>query len=248
MNKLILTLMILSQGVFAQGKKTLNYFVIKDTAAPFQISQSKSNKGGIISDFLEEVLSDQYVLKHRVLPFNRMVREMKSGHLKNWINYGAPTWRTPQVWNMTKEPLLKVTHNILTKKGFSYKGINTLFDKRIVTIVGFNYPGLDKYINMGMIQTIEVKSHRSAIKAIQNGRAVAFPEMRYRIQYHLNNLKLNQDEFSLIDFSDTIKDYDLYISFSKKFPPEIQKHINDSIKKYKKDGRLQKIIETYSGK
>jgi polar amino acid transport system substrate-binding protein len=169
---------------------------------------------------------------------------MKNPEVK-WITYGSAAWPGQQSLSLSKTSIMTVKHSFLTLKSNQYNQISDLFGKSLVLIHGFDYPGLTAYIEQDKFDIIYVKDHESAIKIIAMGRAVAFPEMNSRLNYHLNNMTLPRDNFSLHYIGDIIADYDINLCFSLNFPELLKENIEKILVAMKNDGRLENIVNTY---
>jgi polar amino acid transport system substrate-binding protein len=90
-----------------------------------------------------------------------------------------------------------------------------------------------------------VKDHAAAIKIIAMGRAIAFPEMNVRLNYHLKKMNLPRDDFNFHYIGNIIVDYDINLCFSENFPGKLKKKIEDILVEMKNDGSLENIINSY---
>jgi hypothetical protein len=237
---------VLSNPTRLDSKK-INYVVIDDTAEPFQINRQNSSQKGLITEIFTTLLDEVYKDKtyNQVsAPFLRALKIMREGHEFKWVSYGSPKWKKPQSAYLSKEPLFKINHQLITRKGFKYKSIKDLFGKRVVLINGFAYPGLTKYIKNKKIDVLIVNSHASALKALHIKRADAFPEIKIRAKYHMIQNKLNIKDFKFHHFSNYIKDYYFHMSFSKAMSPEIPK-FDKALVKIRNEKKIRKIISKY---
>lgn len=206
--------------------KGINYVVIDNTAEPFQIDEKGNKQIGLITEIFEEVIKEVYgnINYSKVsAPFLRALKIMRENNYLKWVSYGSPVWKEPQSTHLSKEPLFKVNHKLVTRKGFRFNSIEDLFGKRVVLINGFSYPGLSKYIRNKKIEVLIVNSHLSALKALEIKRADAFPEIKIRAKYHLKKNKMDFKKFAFHNFNKYIRDYTLHFSFSKEMLPEIHK-------------------------
>lgn len=229
-------------------KNQLNYFVISNTAEPFQIEERGNSTKGIVTDILNAVLieSGQKAIYNTVeLPFLRMLKEMEANNKSRWINYGAKPWGGVQSQRLSKEPLFKVNHKLLTLKETKFKSIKDLFGKRIVLITGFEYPGIMKYIKEKKIDLLVVNTHKAALNAILVGRAQAFPEIGVRALYHIKKEKMRTSKFKLHNFGKYVKSYNFHLSYSLGIKAFEVRKIDQAIKRLRKKKTLKKIISKY---
>jgi polar amino acid transport system substrate-binding protein len=229
------------------SKKQLNYVTIDNTAEPFQIDYTGSKRKGLITDIFEEIVQALYRNQNYVTvsaPFLRAMKIMRESNQYKWVCYGAKEWSNIQGRNLSKEPLFQVNHQLVTRKGFKFKSIKDIFNKRIVLINGFAYPGLDKYIRNKKIDVLIVNSHASALRALMIGRAEAFPEIKIRAVYHIKKQKRNIKDFKFHDFSKYIKNYNFHLAFSDGMKSEIPK-FDKEIKRLRKEKFIRKAISKY---
>jgi polar amino acid transport system substrate-binding protein len=227
--------------------KTIKYYQ-SDETSPFQIS-SDSNKElkGIVGEVVEKLKSSalkNYSIETLTYPFKRMITTMDSdkGH---WINFGAKDWGNIQSLNLSKEPIVEVKHVLLVKNNFHYNDLESLSGKRVAMIRGFRYPNFEKYFKELNIERIDVKDHEAAIKLVQVGRAMAFPEMKFRIKHHLKANAISESDFKQINFDKVIKPYLIHLSFSKDFSIHLKDKINQEIINLKRNGTLKLILKKY---
>lgn len=233
-------------GPHALGAVEVNYFISDKSTAPLQIPQSAgSSHPGIVTEVIELLKVPELDIQYRVLPFKRMLFNMKIS-TQPWLSYGSDAWPSPQSISLSATPLLQVTHQLLTLSDTPYKGIEDLYGKTIILIMGFDYPGLEPYIADKKINATYVADHRAAIKSILSKRGVAFPEMSSRLQYHLGRLRVPQGEIALHDISDVIPDYDINLCFSRNFPSQARHTIEEQLEQLQHTGALQRTEAKYT--
>ncbi|WP_299789024.1 transporter substrate-binding domain-containing protein [uncultured Shewanella sp.] len=255
---LTLTLTLLSGN--QAGADELTYLVISDQAEPFQIvdhdvSQADPEHKGIISDIIYASLKESEVkLTTLAYPFKRYILMMAPKQTPRWISYGSPAWLTAhgeeaQNKRLSKNKLFDVSHVLVTKKdsAFTVNRVNDLFGKTIITLKGFTYPGLDRYIKAGLVFKVEVNSHESALKAVETGRGIGFVAMKCRALYTINNTELDRNDFTLVDFAKVIAPYPIHISFSDAVPEQLIEQVDQKILKLKQSHRIDEIIRAYIG-
>ncbi|WP_076409641.1 ABC transporter substrate-binding protein [Shewanella sp. UCD-KL12] len=230
-----------------------SYLTISSQAEPFQII-GHSNKG-IITDILSEAIHGSDIqLKYYAYPFTRYIRTMHKGTHTNWISYGSPAWKEPakariQSKNLSNEKLFDVSHVLVIRhdSDFIFNSINDLFKITVVTLTGFNYPGVDKYLSNEKIEHIEVSSHKRALTIIENRRAVAFIAMKKRAMYSIKVDKFDPSVFKFINFSSVIPTYPIHLSYSDNVNNKTRHDIDTAIVSMKEAGRIDEIINFYLG-
>ncbi|OUR96231.1 hypothetical protein A9Q84_07690 [Halobacteriovorax marinus] len=229
-------------------RNELNYFVIERTAEPFQIEERNNPIKGVVTDIFKAILQESKTQNDYNIvevPFLRMLKIMKENNQRRWVNYGAKVWSGVQSQRLSKEPLFRVDHKLLTLKGKKFKSIRDLFGKRIVLITGFAYPGIMKYIKGKKIDLLMVNSHASALKALEIGRADAFPEIKLRALYHIKKEKLKLSKFKFHDFSKYVKSYNFHLSYSLGMKESEIRKFDKAIRSLRKKKVLKKIISKY---
>ena len=246
----ILCVFLCSFGVQAQS---LTYLAISAQAEPFQII-AQPNKG-IVTDILDQAVQKlDITLTEQAYPFMRYLRMMHKDHYPLWISYGSPAWQGDSEMNiqsrhLSKEKLFDVTHVLVVKadRNFNFYSIEALFGETVITLNGFNYPGLDEYFASGEINSLAVKSHESALKAIENSRGIAFIAMKTRALYTMNKAGLDRNKFKFVDFSSIIPPYPIHLSYSSTVNEKTKLSIDKAIAELKNSGKVDQIIKFYQG-
>ncbi|PKH87863.1 substrate-binding periplasmic protein [Colwellia sp. Bg11-28] len=242
--KINLYFIILLASFSSIADNKITYFIADKSSSPIQVSTKNSEQVGIVTDVINAIEKQNIHFSHSILPFKRMMKYMKNPKVK-WITYGSAAWPGLQSLSLSKTPIMTVKHRFLTLKPNKHNEISDLFGKSLVLIRGFNYPGLAAYIEQDKFDIIYVKDHEAAIKVIAMGRAVAFPEMNIRLNYHLKNMKLPRDNFNFHYIGNIIADYDINLCFSLNFPELLKVKIEGILVEMKSDGRLENIINAY---
>mgnify|MGYP000162094437 CR=1 FL=1 len=230
----------------------VDYFVISKQARPFQIESNGQKHSGIVSDIVTEIFRrSPHTVKVHTLPFKRMVKELKSGRYPNWLNYGTPSWGSPQGDNLSKTPLIKTSHVVLSSKknNFEYQNIEDLYTKQVLLFLGFLYPGLDKYIEAGHIKARRLQSYEAVFKSLDREerlkRKAVFIGMRSRILYNLLQNKRNPNDYRLSDFSSIVPSYSISLAYSPTFSPELKSFIEARLVELEANGFIEKTKQAY---
>ena len=233
---------------YSVAGENLNYMVIEEQAAPFQIKDDSERSSGIISDFLFKILDNSpHQIQVNSFPFKRMVKVINAGLYPNWITYGSSKWSAPQNLNLSDCSILTVKHVLLSPKEnkLNFNGIDSLLGKRIVLLFGFEYPQLDKYMKTEEILELRVKKYDSAFKALELERGIGFVEMESRIKYNLKQAGRKIEDYDLIDLTSIIPRYDIRFSLAPNMPESIKTYIDDQCKQLKHSGELERIVNRY---
>jgi len=177
-----------------------------------------------------------------------MISMLEKGNIENWITFGSPNWPGLQSANLSKVPVFNVQHSLLTstQQDFNINSASDLFGKTVILLHGFDYPGLEGYIEDKHIKAIKVKSYKSAFKVVNRLKDKAgFVEMDIRIKYNLKKEELSVKDYNLHNFSKVIDNYDLHLAMSPQFNKTLQLHLESELSKLRKSGGLAEIIKAY---
>ncbi|MGF1727587.1 substrate-binding periplasmic protein [Photobacterium nomapromontoriensis] len=239
---------LLSFSSYGTAIEPVNYYVITEQAAPFQIENNNLHQG-IISDIVTAVFQDShYQIRYHSYPFNRMITLLEAGGEPNWITYGSPQWGGVQANNLSEDSVYNVKHVLVSssKQPFTFKSISDLEDKVVVLLHGFDYPQLVPFIEKGHIEELRVKDYGAAFRVINKLPAdTAFIEMESRVKYNLDRQHKNRNDFSIQSFDAIIPSYPIHLAFDPNMDDDLQHFINKRIVELKSSGDIDKIIDKY---
>lgn len=239
-------IMLILLSVSSYSSESITYYIIEDSAEPFQVIDERAKSSGIVSDILYNIISEDINILSKALPFRRMIQEMNAKESGPWLSYGSKAWSGPQSDILSKNSLMTIKHKILTLKKNPYNSIEDLMGKRLAFIRGFQYPGLDRYIKDKSVDVIIVPNHKAAIRAVEIGRVYGFPEMGIRLKYHIKKNNIDESLFLFNDISKVISDYDINFCFSKDFPKSRIRKFDQKIQLMKENGKIMSIINSYT--
>jgi polar amino acid transport system substrate-binding protein len=231
----------------------LTYFVIEGQAAPLQIEQNGSQHRGIVSD-LVFLLTDSLGISVNVvsLPFKRMVSEMKKPEARNWLAYGSPAWQSNSKVSVQSDclfsdPILEVTHSLVTRVDdeFTLDSVQDLFGQRLITLHGFDYPGLASYFEQGSIQRLNVKSLNSAFKAVAARRGLGFVGMDIRVAYNFSASSIPRSNYRIQDLSFLIPSYPVHLSVDCRMDRALQQSLNEGYRSLIDSGSVERVLNQY---
>lgn len=227
----------------------VNYLVIEKRARPLQIENYGQNHKGIVTEAVIEIFrDDSHTLSIHTMPFSEILSTMEASNFDAWIGIGSSEWGGIQAKNMSTEPIIMVSHTLLTvgDGGFEYNSLKDLDDKVVILLEGFNYPGLEPHINSGKIQELRVKNYKVAFKLLTRLKSKAcFVEMGLRIKYNMAMNSIPRDDYVFNDFSAVIADYGVHLALDPKIAPELKSYIDRRIRELKSTGKLQSILSEY---
>jgi len=239
--KTILLLLIYCAAFPSQSYEKIEVIYYKSHNPPFQFDNNE-HETGFITNIIKSLSNVDVNFKSRALSFNRMIKEMGISK-EHWISYGSNLWIGAQSTSLSEITVWKVKHVFFTLKSNKFDGIQSLFDQTLVLIDGFDYPGLDSYINKGLIKkVIRVKTPELAILSVLEGDADVYPDMLDRIKYYLNKMEINKKEVILHDKTNIIPEYDIKLCFSKHFPPLFKADIEIKLRNMKRLNEFETIM------
>jgi polar amino acid transport system substrate-binding protein len=238
--KAILLLLIYCVSLLSYSNDEIEVIYYKSHNPPFQFSNK--HQTGFITHIIKSLSNVGVTFKPKTLSFKRMIKEMSTSKA-HWISYGSDSWVGAQSTSLSGISLWKVEHVFFTLKSNKLEGIPSLFDQTIVLIDGYDYPGLDSYINKGLIhKVIRVQNPELAILSVLEGSADVYPDMRDRIQYYLNKMGANRKEFILNDNTNIIPEYEIKLCFSKNFPPLIKADIEIKLRNMRRLNEFEHLM------
>ncbi|MCR8922067.1 transporter substrate-binding domain-containing protein [Dasania sp. GY-MA-18] len=249
----LLTLVLSTIANHAQATE-LTYYVVEKQSRPFQIEANGQSQGGIITDIVSELSQRlNWQLRIKILPFKRMLQDMDKHKHDSWINYAAPAWgvegvRGAQNRNLVMPAIMEVKHKLLLRadNSFELSSKEDLWGKTLITLMGFDYPGIDAELQQGLIHRLEVKDHYAAIKAVYAQRGLGFVGMENRILYNMKRENIDASLYKLIDFSDVIPSYKIFLGVSPDFDPQLKQQLQQEFVKMKHEGVVETIIARYT--
>ncbi|MEW6981519.1 hypothetical protein AAD001_02570 [Colwelliaceae bacterium 6471] len=239
--KITLLLFVFFIGLPSHSYGSIEVIYFKSHNPPFQL-KSNEHETGFITNIIKSLSNERVTFKPKVLPFNRMIKEMSVSE-EHWITYGSNSWIGAQSTFLSNIPIWQVKHVFFTLKSNQFEGIQGLFDQTLVLIEGFDYPGLDSYVNKDLFKkVIRVKTPQLAILSVLKGDADVYPDMLSRIQYHLKRMEINQEETALNDAANIIPEYEITLCFSKNFPLDIKAEIEIKLRNMKRLNEFENIM------
>jgi len=227
-----------------------NYLVISKYARPLQIEDQGQNHRGIITELVQEIFKGSvHTLNIHTYPFKRMIRNINQGMHPNWINYGTPAWGEPQGSNLSQVPILSIKHVFVTAQdsAFQFSSVEDLFGQRIILLLGFDYQGLDQYLEQDKIASQRVQSFEAAfgMLARKDRATVGFVDMEIRAKYNLASMGLAAKNYRLSDFSSTIANFELSLSMDPNMEPALSHFINQRLQQLIDEGFVEHLSNKY---
>ncbi len=228
----------------------INYFVAQKQSRPFQIEDNGSNQHGMITELLQQIATRlKLTINYHTLPFRRYRRALQDNKTPRWITYGAPHWAAPQSTRLGSESITTIRHSLLSSSRLPAPEVHSADDlcgSNLVLIDGFYYPQLETALNNGCIHAFRVRSHKAAFLFVdRNAPPSMFLEMTYRIRYNRAQEQWPAGSFILTDISAIIPPYDLHFAYSEDMPQTLIDHMNEELRRMKKNGELEAIIGRY---
>ncbi|MBA6391554.1 hypothetical protein H4J38_12330 [Colwellia sp. BRX10-3] len=239
--KIILLLFALFTVFPLYGEEQIDVIYYKSHNPPFQFNNNE-HESGFITNIINSLENVRVTFKPKSLSFKRMIKEMSTSE-EHWITYGSKSWVGAQSTFLSDIVVWEVNHVFFTLKSNQFEGIQSLFTQTLVLIEGFDYPGLDSYINKNLFKkVIRVKTPELAILSVLEGDADVYPDMENRIQYHLKNMAVNKKGIILHDITNIIPVYEINLCFSKNFPLDIKADIEIKLRSMKRLNEFENIM------
>ncbi len=249
MKRILVALCTLQIFASVSMADTVNYLVIQDQARPFQIEEQGENHRGVITEVVQEIFKDSpHQLKIHTFPIQRMLSSIRAKEIDNWLNYGTPSWGSPQRDNLSTTSVFTVNHVLLMKQetSFTVAQVEDLFGKSVVLLSVFAYPGLDDYLDQKKVQEVRVKDYGAAFRFLDKSLpSIGFVEMELRIRYNLQQESRNLSHYRLADLSFVIPNYDIFLSIDSTMPASLQRFINERLIQLKASGIVDQILKKY---
>lgn len=246
MKKIVLFVIIL-QGVFQltgyAADKALVVSFGPHNAEPYAFIKARQLQGGIIKDIAEELGKELGIgISYKYLPRKRMEAEILSGkvHLRLVAN---PAWvKNPEQFQWSV-PLFEESDRLVMSGGhvFPVQTFDDLAGKHVGTILGYYYPGLEKWFKSGRVYRKDVKNLAANFKKLSANRIDCLIDSGILIRYYL---KKNQAYKQYILADMIINKHVIQGMFSKHLPIPM-KRINAAFEKLVKDGKIQAILNRY---
>lgn len=253
MKKLIFVFLIISfSAVSFANVLEINYPVIEHVE-PIQIHDNQNPmKGGVVTEIIANLFnSPKYKIIPTVVPWIRLESTINRNELKNWIVYGGNP-KTLKETELSKIPIFSWKHVLVVpkKQNFKFKSISDLYDKDLILIYGFDYPGLETFLNSknknGRIKDgTRPKSISGALRMLSLGRGFGYIDVDFRLKYNMKMLGLNIKDYDFYDFSSVIKRIPIYLMFDKSMNNEVKNFINRRLKELHDSGELASIAAKY---
>lgn len=233
-------------GAYASPKQTLNYYVVEDISAPFQITQEDAKHKGYISDIVEELSSqlDIELITH-VTPSPRIEMLLKDENVTDWIVYDSPAWNSVPQGIPLETPVLKIEHSAI-HCGHSHDFKGKLKGHSFAVLKHFRYPGLSELARQGKIELTPVKSYEQGFELVDLDRVDGFIEMDTRLKYNLATQNKPPKCTMISGIGDVEPAYELILVVSKTVSEESRNHLNDALLRLKKSGFFEAALKKYT--
>jgi polar amino acid transport system substrate-binding protein len=227
--------------------------LVADEWCPYNCSPNSESKGYMI-DLATQILGESgHAVKYMALNWSRSIIKAREGKYHGIL--GACKAEAPD-FIFTKEPVGLVDSHFWVKEGdpWRYKGVQSLKDRWLGIIQDYDYgKKLGEYIkkNSGKF-AVQVRAGDDAldilIRKLEHGRINTLNEDKNVFLYKVKMLgKQNMFEDAGHDLTPVEANY-VYIAFSPfylKKSSEYAKILNEGLIRYRKNGKLQKILSTY---
>ena len=244
-------LILLLLGVFAAWPRYsysehLDYYVVDELAAPFQISDPNAKQKGFITEVVEALADKlEMQLATHVTPSPRIQKILADETQTNWITYDSPAWNSVPNAVYLDTPLLKVTHSAV-HCNHSHVFENKLEGHSFAVLKHFEYPALSRLALEGKIELVPVKSYKQGFALVDLGRVHGFIEMDTRLKYNITLQDQPPECTSISSIGDTEPEYEIVLAVSKSMSATRIKLLNQALKDLQSDDFLEQTLEKYT--
>ena len=237
----LLTLILFSLTFSNPADKIINFNMTSKGYPPFMIVGEKPS--GIMYEVLEKIASKyEYKIKTFQLPKMREIPYLESGKLDGFPQ--AIEWIKNQEDYIFTDIIINLENRLffLRDKPVKYNKLKDLFDKRIGTIFGYRYPEIDKYFSEGKILRSNSYLEIELLKRVLDNK---LEMVIINKNVGLFFIKQNSWKDKITISEKHIGKVGFRILFSKKWKDFVL-FFNKELKKMKKNGSLDKIINKYN--
>ncbi|MGI9386876.1 MAG: substrate-binding periplasmic protein [Methyloligellaceae bacterium] len=245
-----------SQG-HAASKTEIKYFILAGTMEPLMIMEpGNPMAGGMFTEIVKRVFQDSpYVVEPMVMPWQRMTVELKKR--KDWIMHGIPAFFEPDIpYRLSNIPVFPFNHIAVTlrDKPLKIRTAQDLFDRTVILVENYHYPGLDLHLDKpligkggGKIKSIRAFKPQGTLRMLKHRRGDAVIGFQPRLLYHLQAADLKFDDVRFQDASAIVPTQPMYIAFSPKLPGSFEMFVNERLEALRSRGEITEILERYYG-
>lgn len=243
-------------GILLSGKplqaSEINYLVIEDQVEPYQISHpGQPLAGGLITDVVQRVFAgSEFQLKPVTAPWLRLAAMIRRKEIANWLVYGWQPAEMPGAECSATAIAEWRSVLVLPKQSLPVPAIkiSDLHSKHLVLVRGYDYPGLDEYLVSRGNQPIvdeRTQTPESALRMLRHGRADAYVEESFRLQYLMKKLSIPPGQFTLIDMSNIIPTKSVCLMYDEALPSTTKQWLNKRLRELARSGELAAIRKRY---
>ncbi len=239
-----------SIAVYGETPVTVNYLVVDEKTQPFQLVSEGLSRGGIISDIVDALFADSaYVVKHHVMPVNRVQQSVADFKVQSWITFGSPVWSSfGDRGERVGVPLFETRHVMVTCNPAAPSRIASVDDLAglsIVTLRHFDYLELSRAIEGGLVRSIPVDRYAAGLELVRLGRVDGFIEMVSRLRYHQAELEGDHSCIREVDASAIIPKYPIHLYVDSRWPTVFKNFVAQRLEMMANTGELERIFSRY---
>jgi len=221
-----------------------------DIWCPYNCSTDSERQGYLI-DLSKEIYGEHgYKIKYVILPCKRALKSAKIGRIHAAI--GAVRGNLDG-HHIGRQSLGRDETILVVRSGekFTYKGVSSLDNKHLGVVTNYTYDNhgeIDRYIRhkkkegQGVTTVFNEDPLDSLFKMLRNRRIDAFLENKYVASYKAKQLGVEGS----IEIIETGTGDDIFFAFT---PDEqgrkLAKILDDGLTKFRKSGRLQRLLAIY---
>jgi hypothetical protein len=219
-------------------------YVILDT-----LSENGDHIEGIVPEFLHHFAKEYPEYKFHFVYFPRARADSMMAYNSSEIDLTmmSPAFakKDVMVYYRFTDPIFPAGDSIfsLKEKPLQFEKVSDLYGKRIGTIRGYGYAGLDADLASGKIIDQRVNSIQQNINKLLLKRLDGFIASEYPAKFHLKGMGVPIEQFHVSEKK--LYSFDL-MYLVKKTHKSLIKDMNTYIKKVKKEGLVQEWVDKYT--
>ncbi len=239
-----------AHGALNAQEATLNYLIISELSAPFQLVDDNISTGGIVTDIVEELAQRaEHTLTYTVGSTERIETIIKYGQKQPWIAYTAKVWPDlSEHYTYLEVPLFEVTHSMLTCDP-NIQAVNStgvLRGKRLAILKSFDYPEITPLANRGELSLTDIRSYEQGFDLVKFQRVHGFVEMDIRLKYNLGRYDGHEDCMHLADLRKVIAPYSIYLAVSRDLTLDATRALERTLEAMVNDTFIRNVVNRYT--
>lgn len=169
--------------------------------------------------------------------------------------HGVPAFFEPDIpYELSTTAVFPFNHVAITLKeaGLSVRKVEDLFEKTVILVENYHYPGLDAHLDApvagegsGAVASVRAFRPGETLKMLRYGRGDVVVGFEPRLLYHLAAAGLTEDDIEIHDVSQIIATEPMHVAFSPAHPAALKAFVNARLATLRESGALAQITRKY---